>query len=304
MKKFNRLLSKLAAGSKVQGVSERKTGAYTPVCEDLSTEATQQFASAIEFRKKSNILTTWLPLLLLLPLLCSLGVWQFKRAAFKEQLLKHYAIRNQHPPQTLSWLSEQLIKSSISDLTYTRVTVNGNYDNQHTILVDNVIVNHRVGYDVLSPFIPQSGQNVLLVNRGWVPQLPHRQLPIIPPIHGSQMVIGMVHAPNKAFQLGRLDPNLETQWPLLVQSVKLEELARLLNRPTFPVLLLLTSPVANGFTLHWHVVTTMSPQRHYAYGFQWFSLAFTLVIIYVIFYVRRVKQKGASLLSREQLLML
>ncbi len=51
----NRLLSKLAAGSKVQGASERKTGEYTPVCEDLSTEATQQFASAVKFRKKSNV---------------------------------------------------------------------------------------------------------------------------------------------------------------------------------------------------------------------------------------------------------
>ncbi len=50
----NRLLSKPAAGSKVQGALERKTGAYTPVCEDLITEATQQFASAVEFRKKSN----------------------------------------------------------------------------------------------------------------------------------------------------------------------------------------------------------------------------------------------------------
>ncbi len=38
----------------MQGASERKTGAYTPVCEDLSTEATQQCASAVEFRKKSN----------------------------------------------------------------------------------------------------------------------------------------------------------------------------------------------------------------------------------------------------------
>ncbi len=43
--KPNRLLAKFAAGSKVQGASKRKTGAYTPVCEDLSTEATQQFAN-------------------------------------------------------------------------------------------------------------------------------------------------------------------------------------------------------------------------------------------------------------------
>ncbi len=37
----------------MQGASERKTGAYTPVCEDLSAEATQQFVTGSGFRKKS-----------------------------------------------------------------------------------------------------------------------------------------------------------------------------------------------------------------------------------------------------------
>ncbi len=50
----NRLLSKLAAESKVRGDSKRKTGVYTQVHEDSSTESTKQFASAVEFRKKSN----------------------------------------------------------------------------------------------------------------------------------------------------------------------------------------------------------------------------------------------------------
>ncbi|NNM59878.1 MAG: DNA polymerase III subunit alpha [Legionellales bacterium] len=48
-----RPLSKLAAECQKQGAPERRTGAYTPVCEDSSTEATQLLTSAVEFRERS-----------------------------------------------------------------------------------------------------------------------------------------------------------------------------------------------------------------------------------------------------------
>ena len=51
---FNRLLSKLAAEDEVRGDTEQRTGVYTPVHEDSSTVSTKQFASAVEFGKKSN----------------------------------------------------------------------------------------------------------------------------------------------------------------------------------------------------------------------------------------------------------
>ncbi|NNM59023.1 MAG: acetyl/propionyl/methylcrotonyl-CoA carboxylase subunit alpha [Legionellales bacterium] len=45
----NRPLSKLAAVCQKQGAPERRTGAYTSVCEDASTRATQLLTSAVEF---------------------------------------------------------------------------------------------------------------------------------------------------------------------------------------------------------------------------------------------------------------
>ncbi len=52
---FNRPLSKLASGSEMQGASERRTGVYFDIHEDPSTEATQQIAPEVEFRKRSNL---------------------------------------------------------------------------------------------------------------------------------------------------------------------------------------------------------------------------------------------------------
>jgi len=48
-----RPLSKLASERKVGGGSEHRTGVYTPVHEDLSTEPTNQFPAEVEFRKRS-----------------------------------------------------------------------------------------------------------------------------------------------------------------------------------------------------------------------------------------------------------
>ncbi|NNM58372.1 MAG: RES family NAD+ phosphorylase [Legionellales bacterium] len=52
---MNRPPRKLAAESQKQGASEHRTGVYTQVHEDSSTEATQLLTSAVKFPKRSNI---------------------------------------------------------------------------------------------------------------------------------------------------------------------------------------------------------------------------------------------------------
>ena len=41
----------------MQGGAERRTGAYSKLSEDSSTAPTQQIASGVEFRKRSNLVT-------------------------------------------------------------------------------------------------------------------------------------------------------------------------------------------------------------------------------------------------------
>ena len=85
-----------------------------------------------------------LAVILLLPLLLSLGFWQMHRAVAKQQLLNQFAQRSQQAPQPLADYEP----------VYTPVQVTGYYDSAHPILLDNRIVNHQAGYDVLVPFIP------------------------------------------------------------------------------------------------------------------------------------------------------
>ncbi|WP_342278392.1 palindromic element RPE1 domain-containing protein [Candidatus Tisiphia endosymbiont of Myopa tessellatipennis] len=51
---YNRLLSKLAYAEGFEGDAERRTAAYSNVCEDSSTASTYKSPAEVEFRKKSN----------------------------------------------------------------------------------------------------------------------------------------------------------------------------------------------------------------------------------------------------------
>jgi cytochrome oxidase assembly protein ShyY1 len=55
-----------------------------------------------------------------------------------------------------------------ADAAYTRVTATGRYDVTHEILVRGRTLDGRVGFEVLTPLVLDSGAAVL-VDRGWVP---------------------------------------------------------------------------------------------------------------------------------------
>ncbi len=211
-----------------------------------------------------------LAMLVLLPLLLSLGVWQMHRATAKQQLLNQFAQRSRQAPQPLADYEP----------VYTPVQVTGSYESEHPILLDNRIVNHRPGYDVLVPFIPSGESRAVLINLGWVP----RNNPAFGNIFrsrigasGVERVVGLVQTPQHNLVLAH--PKTELHWPLLIEDIRLDSLSRILNRPLYPFILLL-SDKGDDFTLHWEIAASVSPARHRAYAAQWFLLALTLLILY------------------------
>jgi surfeit locus 1 family protein len=229
-----------------------------------------------------------LAVLLLLPALIALGIWQCHRASAKQQLLDQFSTRSQQTPQALANYEP----------VFTPVQVSGTYDYQHIILLDNRIVNHQPGYDVLVPFIPRmaaaehlSGSGSLppavLVNLGWIAKMGFSQtvltaLEQAPP--SQQTIIGLAQIPEHNLVLAH--PQVKLSWPYLSEDLRLEELSRLLNRPLYPFILLLTGN--EGFTHHWQVTAGITPARHIGYAVQWFGLALTLLVIYFSLNIHRV----------------
>ncbi len=214
--------------------------------------------------------------LLLFPLLLGLGCWQWHRAIFKQNLLDQFAQRSQQAPQELSHDAPN----------FTPIQVTGYYDTQHLILLDNRIINHQVGYNVFAPFkAQQDTQTVLLINLGWVPK--NWNLSTLPALLNQEKVTlqGLAHKPQHNLVLAATHQT-HLHWPLVVEDLRLNEISRILNRPLYPFVLLLSD--RNGFAHHWDIVVSVTPARHRGYAVQWFSLALTLLFLYIKLNLRRI----------------
>lgn len=220
-------------------------------------------------------------LLLALPLLISLGTWQLHRAAEKRQLQTQFH-HNRHIAITL----DEIKAKPASALQYRKIRVTGHYDNAHPLLIDNKISHHRIGYDVITPFIPNHHHKILLVNRGWISGTRNRnQLPHITPIIGEQTIEGQIKSiPEKVFLLSQ-KVHLDA-WPLLIQALSLQQITQAYQKPLFPFVVLLSPTSPSGYTREWRP-TLMTPEKHVAYAMQWFALALTLVIIYLALNTQR-----------------
>lgn len=215
--------------------------------------------------------------LVLLPIMLRLGFWQLAREAEKEQLQSIYTERQQQAAVAL-----QTVDSS-GDLQYLQVLFEGQYDNAHVFLLDNKIYQGQVGYEVIVPFTTDSGL-VVFVNRGWIAQAGERsRLPLPAVIEQRVAVNGSVYVPvGEQLILGDIEPG--PQWPKVVQSLDVDELARLTGLSAdmhwFPYSVRLGEGAAGILERNWSVIST-TPEKHRGYAVQWFAMATALILLYL-----------------------
>lgn len=216
--------------------------------------------------------------IILLPVLISLGNWQLRRAEEKRQLLATYAARRQQSPISLANISLD------ADLSYQRVVVTGVFDNQRSYLLDNRVHDGTVGYEVLTPLITGAGKGVL-INRGWIQAGRTRDvLPDIPPALGETMtVIASVYQQPPGSNWLRVEnetPGTDG-WPRVIQYVDTENLSQELEIALFPYQLRLSADQPGALITDWQPVN-LSPAKHQAYAWQWFAMALALLLWQVL----------------------
>ena len=221
--------------------------------------------------------------LLVLLLLLALGFWQLDRARQKEDLKSAFTFSSMQPSVPLSALDP-----GDSASRYRRVTVSGHYDSNHQILLDNQIYQGQPGYHVFTP-LKRSHGLAILVNRGWVPLGESRQhLPVIEVTGASLGIEGHLAQPaNPGLRLGEPMAG-QTTWPMVVQYLDLAAVTKQLGYPVLPAVLNLDPRSQHGYERHWQLnFTGFGPERHRGYAVQWFALALTLIIIYLVVNTRR-----------------
>jgi surfeit locus 1 family protein len=218
-----------------------------------------------------------LTLVALTALFAGLGRWQWHRAAEKQAIMAEFT-----SAPRISTLTRPA-----NGLRFSQVTLTGRFDTERHILVDNRVNQGRPGVHVLSVF-ETTEAGAVLVNRGWLPMPDRRRLPVVATPAGAVRISGRLDrlAP-PGRQLGPPDRLSRDAWPQLVTYPDLDAIASALGSDLYPLVLLLDAHSPAGFAgRDWQPVF-MTPQRHRAYALQWFALAATAVVAWLLLGWRR-----------------
>ena len=216
--------------------------------------------------------------------LSSLGVWQLQRAEEKKQILQNYELQRNNTLQSI-----RLPVTQPEKLRYQRTQLQGRYISSKQFVLDNQVHDHQVGYNILTPFKIIDTDFIVLVDRGWLPIGHSReQLPEIHVDENLRTITGQIYAPfGEPYTLGEVD-NRGTKWPRLIQFLDFAALSQRLELTLQPFTLRLDNDQQDGFLREWKIFA-FSAERHIAYAVQWFALAFTLIIIFIILHLPRSK---------------
>jgi len=239
-----------------------------------------------EFAFRSALIPTVVTLALL-TLLVALGFWQLDRAHQKESIQITFERNLNGTPVDLRALDVDAPGNR-----FRQVEIVGEYDDAHQILLDNQMVDGRPGAHVYTPLkITGLDGRAILINRGWIPLSPVRQAspPALPVPGGVQRLSGRLAQPaNPGLQLG--EPDLD-RWPARIIYLDYQQLSRALPYALLPAVVLLDPAAEAGFRRQWQPnFGGIGPERHRGYAVQWFALALTLLVLYLMTTLRRRRQ--------------
>ena len=217
-------------------------------------------------------------MLLVLPVLLWLGAWQLNRASEKNEMLERFG-REEDVVGIAA-----VLDAGPEDVRYRRVRATGQYLAGRQFLLEGMTLEGRPGLHVLTPFELEDGR-LVLVNRGWIPETVTRDtIPPLPVASAQRTLTGRVVP---YLQPGiRLAGEVNEGWPRRVLYPTPGDIAAQLGRDVAPHMVWLDAGEPDGFERVWKPAE-FGPARHIGYAVQWFGLAVTLVLIYLIMTFRR-----------------
>ncbi len=217
-------------------------------------------------------LPAWLPLVvgtLLVILFAGLGAWQISRGLEKQADRAAFSDEGSF----MAW------RDGVDVRPYQRLRATGRYDVERQFLLENIILNSRNGYYVITPLLGEKEEPLLLVNRGWIEKGSEpldRRLLNVPTTRVT--VRGRAGSlPRAGYKMGdAMDP--AGGWPRLAVYPSSDEVAAALDAPVQNFVLLMNHEEQHGFLRQW-TPTAFGPGKHFGYALQWFVMAVVLAAL-------------------------
>ena len=219
-----------------------------------------------------------------------LGFWQLDRADQRRELFGAFSEGSAATARTAL-----IGGDALAERRYERLQLSGRFLSSRQILLDWVTHAGRVGYQVLTPFLPAGSEQWIVVNRGWIAAAPDRgELPDLDVAEHERTIVGQIDAlPRPGLRLDVPEETRSQSWPRALLFPTFDELEAELELPLVDYQLLLAADQVDGFVREWQP-RALTPERHVGYALQWFSLAAALVAISVAVTARAVLRARRS----------
>ncbi len=207
-----------------------------------------------------------------------LAVWQQGRATQKRALRAEFIARTIAPPVVISSTSGFI--ENVEGYRYRIAIARGEWVPKNQLFIDNKVnENGVVGYHVITPLKVDNSSLTVLVNRGWIARTAKYPIPpvAVPPL-GMIEVHGLLTIPSQRF----LELSANSAEGNVWQNLTIDRYRAATNARVLPFVLLATAATPPNIGL---ASQRESPdagvEKHIEYMLTWYSLAATLVLLWV-----------------------
>lgn len=208
----------------------------------------------------------------------SLGNWQLTRA---EEKTNQYELLQEYAKQSAITLPGKIVR--LEDYQFREIEAVGEYVNEQTIYLDNKIYKGTAGYHIITPFRIKDSDIYLAVNRGWIAGGNDRRiLPAISMEKGERKLTGTVISP----EIRTLELSKQVTRGVVWDNFNLQRYQEISGLTFQPLLILQNKSEEDGLIRDWSKPDS-GATKNFGYAVQWFSLALTTVIIFIVLNVKR-----------------
>jgi surfeit locus 1 family protein len=210
-----------------------------------------------------------------------LGQWQTRRAATKEAIESKLNLREAAPPMAIGNAT-----LTAQEVEYRRVTLQGEFDPDWAVYLDNRPMHGQAGFYVLMPLkIARSDMHVLVL-RGWLPRDPKNRAAI--PAYETPSGLVEVHgfARRNLGQLLELGNAAPLRPRAIMQNVTPAQFAAASGLKVQPFVVEQSNNVGDQLVRDWPR-PSLGIDKHRGYAFQWYALAATAFFFFIATGFRR-----------------